>query len=348
MQPIIIGGGLSGLALAWYWKQRGIRALVIEARERVGGRIHTVRQQGEAGGIEMGATWLGLKHTALTELLRALNIPVTEQFLGEAAIYEPISTSPPQLVQLPHNPEPSYRISGGSDNLIQKIVQQLDPKQIILGEIVKSVSLEGENIRVQTDLQHHESNLVVCTLPPNLWKQTIHFSPELPQNLLQLAEQTHTWMGESIKIGLTYPKPFWRAANSGSTIFSNVGPVSEFYDHSYPDRQFFALKGFLNSAYQVTTASERKSVVLSQLSRYYGQQVHDYLEYIETVWSQEQFTYVPYPDPVLPHQNNGNQLFRQAHWGGKLFFGGSETAAWFPGYMDGAVRSAQEISRINP
>lgn len=38
-------------------------------------------------------------------------------------------------------------------------------------------------------------------------------------------------MGESIKVGLTYTTPFWREKSS-ETIFSNVGPIPEIYDHS--------------------------------------------------------------------------------------------------------------------
>jgi len=53
--------------------------------------------------LEMGATWLGEKHTALIDLLNKLKIEIFEQKLGETAIYESISTSPPQLVKLGPN-----------------------------------------------------------------------------------------------------------------------------------------------------------------------------------------------------------------------------------------------------
>ena len=38
-------------------------------------------------------------------------------------------------------------------------------------------------------------------------------------------------MGESIKVGLTYATPLEREKSS-ETIFSNVGPIPEMYDHS--------------------------------------------------------------------------------------------------------------------
>ena len=48
----------------------------------------------------------------------------------------------------------------------------------------------------------------------------------------------------------------------------------------------------------------------------------------------------PYEKYVLPHQNNGHPVFQQSFLEHRLFVAGSETAASFPGYMDGAVRSA--------
>ena len=43
---VVIGAGISGLACAYRLKQRGVRALVFEARARVGGVISTVRRDG--------------------------------------------------------------------------------------------------------------------------------------------------------------------------------------------------------------------------------------------------------------------------------------------------------------
>ena len=43
---VVIGAGISGLACAYRLKQRGVRALVFEARARVGGVISTVRRGG--------------------------------------------------------------------------------------------------------------------------------------------------------------------------------------------------------------------------------------------------------------------------------------------------------------
>lgn len=337
-QITIIGAGLTGLTLAYLLKKQGVSATLIEARDRLGGRIDTRYLDGAS--IELGATWLGKKHVHLVKLLEELQLDVFEQFMGERAIYEPMSTTPAQLVQLPHNPDPSFRIEGGSSRLIQQLAARLDKEQIHLNQAVKAINVEGEKAQITTSSQIFGADIVITTLPPKLLVKTIHFTPALPESLTEIAEQTHTWMGESIKVGLSYPEPFWRDSTTSGTIFSNVGPMTEMYDHTTLEGSGFALKGFINSAFHGASRDERKKLVLNQLRRFYGEKADQFLSYEECVWSREPYTFTPYQGYILPHQNNGNSIFRSPFQDGRLIIAGSETAKSFPGYMDGAVESA--------
>ncbi|MEM6699318.1 MAG: NAD(P)/FAD-dependent oxidoreductase, partial [Bacteroidota bacterium] len=314
------------------------------ARNRIGGRIQTIREDGFAP-IEMGATWLGKKHTALVSLLQELNLDIFEQQLGQTAIYEPISTSPPQLVQLPPNNDPSYRIKNGTSTIIQKLAKEVENScNLRLGEAVRSIETTNNGMFIKTTTQDIDCSKVVSTLPPFLLLKTIDIQPNLPSSTQKIMQQTHTWMGESIKIGLHYKKPFWRAKNLSGTIFSSVGPIPELYDHSnFADNQY-ALKGFLNGSYYSLDKEERLTLILKQLRKYFGRLADDYLKYEEQVWSKEQFTYIPYESHVLPHQHNGHPIFGQSYFDGRFFIAGSETATTFPGYMDGAVSSARFIA----
>ncbi|MFK7935195.1 MAG: flavin monoamine oxidase family protein [Saprospiraceae bacterium] len=340
---VIIGGGLTGIAAAYLLRNSSLSITILEARTSLGGRIRTIYGK-DGKSVEMGATWLGKKHTALVDLLKELGIGIFPQTMGERVWYEAISTSPPQLVQLPPNDEPSYRIQGGSASLIQALQNQIKNVDLQLGQKVESIEKNEDSVLVKTNNATFSAHYVISTLPPNLLINTVSFQPNLPNSLTTLARQTHTWMGESIKVALTYQKPFWRAKNSGSTIFSNVGPIPEMYDHSNYDDNFYALKGFLNGTYFSLTKEERLALIMKQLEKYYGTQVHDYLEYEEVVWRKEAFTFTPYDQHILPHQNNGHPHYRQPLWGGQLWLAGSETSEQFPGYMDGAVRSATLVA----
>lgn len=339
---VIIGAGLTGLALAYQLKKIEVPALLIEARDRIGGRILT-KYDDQNASIELGATWLGRKHVSLIALLRELGIEIHEQLLGDLAVYEPISTSPPQIVRLPPNEDPSFRIKGGTSTLIASLRAALSESQVILNHPVEEIREKDDVLIVKTKEREIHAEMVISTLPPYLLARSLKFEPALPESFQSIAHRTHTWMGESIKVGLTYAQPFWKEKGTSGTVFSSVGPVGEMYDHSNYENSRFALKGFLNGAYHSTTREHRIEIIMEQLSKYYGEQVRDYTSYEEGVWSHEPYTFLKYEDSILPHQNNGHAIYRWPLINGKLYVAGAETADAHPGYMDGAVRSAMSI-----
>ncbi|MDA8016946.1 MAG: FAD-dependent oxidoreductase [Thermoanaerobaculia bacterium] len=70
---LILGAGVSGLAAAGELARRGFETVVLEARDRVGGRVWTDRSLGAA--VDLGASWIhGTKGNPLTALARDLGI----------------------------------------------------------------------------------------------------------------------------------------------------------------------------------------------------------------------------------------------------------------------------------
>lgn len=340
---LIIGGGFSGLLTAHLLQKEGLESRILEARNRLGGRIYTLRSDG-GHPTEMGATWLGKSHHHLQTLLKDLNIEIFQQYMGENGFYEPMSVSPPQLVELPPNGEPSYRIKGGTDQVIQALANGLDQDQILLNQPVRTIRDADRKLEVVTNSGLFKADFVISTLPPKLLVDTVDFSPALPDEFTSVALQTHTWMAESIKVAFTFEKPFWRDKGSSGTIFSNVGPVSEMYDHSYNNH--YALNGFMNSAYHAVSQEHRKMLIVDQLRRFYGDKADGYLSYHELVWQNEPYSYREYHQHVVPHQNNGHAIFQKPLLNNRLMIAGSETATDFPGYMDGAVESAFRTVRV--
>ena len=54
---VIVGAGAAGLAAARWLQQRGVKPVVLEARDRVGGRIHTV-EMGNGSPVDLGAAYI--------------------------------------------------------------------------------------------------------------------------------------------------------------------------------------------------------------------------------------------------------------------------------------------------
>ena len=80
---IILGAGVAGLAAARLLTGRGRAVTLIEARDRIGGRLLTVRPPGGAIPIELGATFVHGRAPALMELVRAAGVTLCE-LTGEA------------------------------------------------------------------------------------------------------------------------------------------------------------------------------------------------------------------------------------------------------------------------
>jgi monoamine oxidase len=338
---LIIGAGLTGLLLAYRFKKLGISVIILEARDRIGGRIYTHLSEQETP-IEMGATWLGQQHTALIQLLQELHIPVYPQYTEGSAWYEPTAMQAPQEVMLPHNESPSYRIQGGSSALINQLAEGLEKDELYLNTVVTHIKANDDAIEVVTKNKTFTVSKVVSTLPPNLLATNVQFSPPLPENLIAMAKKTHTWMGASIKFGVSYATPFWKKHRWSGTLYSSVGPITEMYDHTTVEHGKSALQGFLNSELSTLTKDTRKEKVLAQLKRAMGEEALEYLSYEETVWQEQPYTFTPYENFVFPHQNNGQALYQEIQYDNRLYIAGSETASQYGGYMEGAVRSAQQ------
>lgn len=338
-QVIIIGAGLAGLALAHRLKQQGINALVLEARERLGGRIHTIERNGVT--LELGATWFADKHQSLNRLIQELKLKKVPQEYGRYAIYEMVD-QPPVLYPLPAQPEVTHRLKDGSMALINALASSLDSGQVQLSEKVESVAFSEGGVQIGTNEGVYKSEVLVNTLPPNLLVKSIRFTPALPEELKDLSQQTHTWMGESIKAGFFADKPFWLDKEIG-TIYSQKGPITEMYDHS--NEQGHAMKGFLDDRLANLSAEDRKARVYAQLLPFFGDEALAKIALVEKVWADDPLTHAPYSSEVFPHQNNGATLFRQPFFNGRLYMAGSETALSFPGYMDGAVEAAERTAR---
>lgn len=78
---IVVGAGMAGLTGARMLADAGRRVVVLEARDRLGGRMHTDRTAGFP--VDLGASWIhGIDRSPLWDLVQALDIPTIEYTVG--------------------------------------------------------------------------------------------------------------------------------------------------------------------------------------------------------------------------------------------------------------------------
>lgn len=84
---LVIGAGLAGLAAASQLQEEGYEVVVLEARERIGGRVWTSKLWKDLP-LDLGASWIhGVKRNPLTELADKIKARRLETFYDLAAVY---------------------------------------------------------------------------------------------------------------------------------------------------------------------------------------------------------------------------------------------------------------------
>lgn len=82
---IVVGAGLAGLRAATQLVEAGREVLVLEARDRVGGRVETVRTE-DGTVLEMGGQWINEGHSRMHELVDAAGLKTVEHADGAVVV----------------------------------------------------------------------------------------------------------------------------------------------------------------------------------------------------------------------------------------------------------------------
>jgi monoamine oxidase len=345
MKVIIVGGGLSGLTTSYLLSKKNIQVTVLEASSRLGGRIQTIKGSLDTP-LELGATWFSDMHQNLISLMDRLGLKKYPQFSKGTSLFQTKSFEPPQKFFVPEAENPSYRIAGGTQTLIDALVNCIPSENIKLNTGVVSIKEIENEIVVETihGERFHADKAILC-LPPQLIHSKIKFSPLLPENIIQILPTVQTWMAGAIKFVLEFEKPFWREKGYSGMLYSHAGIVVEMYDHTNVEENKFGFTGFLNGGASSYSQEVRKELVLRQLTELLGEDILNFNYYTDKIWTDE---YVLSGNQIIqrPHQNNGHPLLQKSYMNNKLHFAGTESATEFSGYMEGAIISALKIADI--
>jgi len=339
---VIIGGGLSGLTLAYLLSKHNIKTTLLEGSNRFGGRIQTHNGKLETP-LELGATWFSDSHLNLIELLKELKLNKYPQYTAGKSLFQTHATKPPQVFHVPPNENPSYRISGGTESLITKLKSKISDMDIRLNTKVTSIENQSEEIIIKTSVNktYHAHKVILC-LPPNLAYHSIKFLPELPERLSSVLPNVQTWMAGCIKFVLEYKAPFWRKQGFSGMFYSHTSIVMEMYDHTNVEQNKFGFTGFLNPNFSTQTKIERQKIVVNQLSEIFGAEIKTPVSYFDKVWTGKHIS-ITDPFQLNAHQNNGHPVLNGSYMDSKLYFSGTETSNQFGGYMEGAIISAKSV-----
>ena len=344
----IVGAGLCGLALARTLVARGLDVLVIEARERLGGRVQTRHCEATGQALDLGPTWFWLEtEPRITALLGELGLASQPQADPDDALW---LTDPNQAPERRVEPGGVHagarRIEGGAGQLVQALAASLPPGTVRLGVALQALRDRGAFIELLPATGHPvRARQVVLALPPRLVQERLRFDPALPVAVQDALQAAPTWMAAQAKAVTTFAQPFWRTAgHSGNAFVRHAQAVlGEVFDAS--EGEGGALGGFiaLNPAQRENFKRGLPMLIDSQLAQLFGPQAQNGHQFVQD-WADEPWTCSAIDRASPPEPPQSDPLLRQPLWAGRVFFGGSETASHGAGHMEGALESADRIA----
>lgn len=344
---LIIGGGLSGLALADHFQRAGVDYHLVEARARFGGRIKVLGSS--AGEFDLGPSWFWPGQPRIAAMAERFGLKVFDQYATGALSYEN-ERGEVLRDQGWSSMQGSLRAEGGMAALIEALVNTLPKASLTLDQPIGRLVRTGEAIEAfdADGALVARSRRVALALPPRIATK-IAFEPTLSEVAERTMLSINTWMAGHAKFVAVYDTPFWRAAGLSGDAMSRHGPMIEMHDASDPRFGSGAIFGFLGVPANVR-AGQNQAVIdacIAQLVRIFGEQAQTPNEATLQDWAFEPETSIEADHtPPAGHPHYGMPQALSDLWDGKLLFASTEVAPQFGGFLEGALEAAENAAHL--
>ncbi|MFX0545751.1 flavin monoamine oxidase family protein [Roseovarius sp. S1116L3] len=337
----IIGGGLSGLALARQLQNDGIDFQLFEARNRLGGRIDALKLPG--GAVELGPSWLWPGQPRMAALLKDLGLRSFAQYSQGLSLAEDAAGRVHKGAGYA-SMAGALRIEGGAARLIDALARTLPQERLHLSAPAQALSEAGQ-VTLE-DGRICRAGTTVLALPPRIAAR-LTTSPALPEPAMRALTAIPTWMAGHAKFVAAYDAPFWRDAALSGDAVSAIGPLAEIHDASGPNGAPAALFGFVGvpADQRRDHAQALKDAAIDQLARLFGPAARAPIATALMDWATAPETATEADrHPPRMHPAYGLPRAVAGLWDGRLLFAGAEMADDMGGLMEGALASANAVA----
>jgi monoamine oxidase len=235
------------------------------------------------------------------------------------------------------------RLVGGSQLISIKTAQQLG-RRVVLSAPVRRIDQHGSTVTVVSDRGSWKARRAIVATPPQHAAE-IGWNPLLPA--AHDAVRRRMPLGTLMKCHAVYDEPFWRKEGLSGMALKIDGVVPEMFDNTPPEGTPGILMGF-HGGHEWRTyngrPAERRQAVLATFAEAFGSQALKPRDYFEQDWTAERWSRGGPVSEVTPGTVTDflpvlAQPFGNVHWAG------TETADYWNGYMDGAVRSGERAAK---
>lgn len=347
VEVVIAGGGLSGLVLASQLEKRASQYLLLEARPRFGGRILALRYPTQSSHqyYDLGPAWFWPGQPKIAKLIGELGLQAFEQYAFGTSCFEDAEGRIHRGAQFA-SMQGSLRLKGSFQQLIAKLEERIPEQKRHLSTPILRVENQKSHLLIQTPTGTLQCQRLVFTLPPRVVAESISFTPPLNSDVISAMQSVPTWMAGHAKLIALYEKPIWREAGFSGDVISHRGPLGEIHDASPEQGGPYALFGFVATPAK-TRQNQQESLIreaIAQLAGFFGNEMRTPLAVHLQDWAREPETATPRDQKTLrfhPHYGLPQKLANL--WQQSLYFGSTEVAATFGGYLEGALEAVDQV-----
>jgi monoamine oxidase len=238
----------------------------------------------------------------------------------------------------------AQRFVEGAQVISIRMANRLGARHVRLSSPVHRIEQDAKGVTVHSDTGVVRARQVVVAIPPTLAGR-IDYTPNLPPSRDALTQRLP--MGALIKAEAFYAKPWWRDKGLTGAAVSTVGPAKTTFDVSPKDGRIGGLLGFVGGdearKYTGRPAALRRAV-LANFATFMDDDRALHPTHFEVMdWTREKWTRgcpvaIAAPGVLTEYGPSLTAPVGRIHWAG------TETASYWHGYMDGAVRSGRRAA----
>ena len=357
---IIIGAGMSGLVSAYELVRAGHDVTMLEARDRIGGRVLTIRSPFSNNHFaEGGAARIKPSHNLTLGYANHFNLDL-DPFYATSGDYVNMSNGNRDIIANNTYLNTSYgsilrkeylKIRGGSDLLPHAFSNSSTlNNKIYLGVPVTSIQQQNNSVTVQTSNGNQfTADRVLCTVPLTVLNK-IQFTPSLSSEK-QTAMNGGYRYAPSTRIYMQFQNRFWK--NESLSGWGNTDIPEEIWQ---PTWDLAGPTGIIMSYLRWTPAEtmdalseeERINYVLNRWESIFPGATNNLESGVSQSWAEEEWSQGAWASPT-----SSQDAALASHIGlaeGRIHFAGehaSDNHGWMQGALFSGLRAATEINEAN-
>jgi monoamine oxidase len=356
LKIVVIGAGASGLVAAYELNRAGHDVTILEARDRSGGRIHTLSSPFSEGHFaEAGASRIPSNHQLTIGYAEHFGLEMDSFYPSTGSYFNLDNDSIEQISASQYINEPPWpgsvnrsnyrKIRGGMSRLPQAFSEELVDK-IFFQAPVESVVQDTDGVVINTsDGQQHIADRVLCTAPlPVLNK--ISFTPNLSQEKLNAANSDYNYLASS-RVFVQTTSRFWE--NDGLNGWGNSSLPEEIWQPSWDNTQTSGvlqsyLRGFAAEQFDLLSPAKQIESLVQRLAPAFTDLAEQTISTHVHSWADELWSGGAFAEPSASQEAAlGGHVGRAE---GRIHFAGEHASsfhAWIQGALESGIRAANEI-----